>query len=324
VPEGHGTRWTRRQFIAGGLGLVSAAAAGIGISAAWTQLGREDLIPGEPLDLELPPEAWEVSDDRLSFVALGDNGSGGRQAVEVAAQMCRSYRERPYGLVSLLGDICYYGPIDERFDAVFLRPLGPLIDAGVRFELAVGNHDGPLFFRDGVPDVERTLELLGTPARSYAVSRGPVDFFYLDSAALLTPIGEEDQLAWLDRALSAATKPWRIVCLHHPMYSGGAHGSAVEVRRVLEPVLARHEVDLTLAGHDHHYERSVPIEGITHVVSGGGCKLTPVDPEPHTAFARSTLQFMRFDVDRDELVGRAIDIDGQTIDEFRLQAKDRR
>src|SRR3712207_882539 len=59
-----------------------------------------------------------------------------------------TYEETPFGLVALLGDICYYGRFEERFDDVFRRPMTPLIDAGVAFELAIGNHDSDVSYSD--------------------------------------------------------------------------------------------------------------------------------------------------------------------------------
>ena len=317
--------WTRRRFLAGGLGLAASAATGVGLSAAWQQLGQEDLIPGQPVQVPLEPERWRTTADHVSFAAIGDNGSGGRQAMAVAEQLALSYRDAPFGLVSLLGDICYYGPISQRFDEVFLKPLTPLIDAGVQFELAVGNHDGDLFFDEGAPDVEQTLQVLGTPGRFYSVTRGPARFFYLDSSilGLLGPDGST-QLEWLEDELASTEDRWRIVCLHHPLYSSGVHGSNLRLRRILEPLLVRRRVDLVLSGHDHDYERSVPVQGITHVVSGAGCKLTPVGRADHTAVARSTLQFLRVDIDGDRLTGRSIGADGGVIDRFDLMAGDRR
>lgn len=316
-------RWSRRQLLAGGLGLAASAATAGGLFSALEQFSREDLIPAKANPVELEPNRWRTTSETISFAALGDNGSGGRQAMAVAEQLALSYRAAPFGLVSLLGDICYYGHISERFDDVFVKPMSPLLDAGVRFELAIGNHDGELFFGEGVPDVEATLELLGTPARYYRVSRGPADFFYLDSGAL-TGAGGQHQLEWLDGALEASTGRWKIVCSHHPAYSSGVHGTWTPMVELVEPILARHHVDLVLSGHDHHYERTVPIRDITHVVSGGGCKLTPVDPRPYAALARSVLQFMRIDIDGDRLTGRSIGVDGSIVDEFHLRAREGR
>jgi hypothetical protein len=316
---------TRRQAIAGGLGLLASAATAGGVYKALEQFGREDLIPGRAVDVALEPERWRTTEDQLAFVALGDNGSGGQQAMAVAEQLALSYREEPFGLVSLLGDICYYGHISERFDDVFVKPMRPLIDAGVQFELAVGNHDGELWWREGVPDVQATLELLGTPARYYSVERGPAELFYLDTG-ILGLLGDDPggQLEWLDAALVASSRRWKIVCGHHPMYSSGTHGPWPGLRERLEPVLVRHHVDLYLAGHDHHYERTYPMDGVTHIVSGGGCKLTPVDPQPYAAFADSVLEFVRFDIGGDRLTGRTIGVDGDVLDRFELRAREGR
>ena len=136
--------------------------------------------------------------------------------------------------------------------------------------------------------------------------------------------GSKVQLEWLDDALAAATSQWKIVALHHPIYSSGRHGSTQYLSETLEPILVRHHVDLVLAGHDHHYERTVPLGGITHVVSGGGCKTTGVRPQGFTALAESTLEFLKVDIEGDRLVGRAIRPNGDVFDRFELRAREGR
>jgi hypothetical protein len=317
----------RRELLAAGVGLTGAAAtAGVLRGVVWPLLEREDLLPGEPSDVVLDPAAWATGSDRLSFVALGDNGSGGRQAYAVADRMARFYTTHPYGLVTLLGDICYYGNIRERFDPVFRRPLGPLIDAGVDFELAIGNHDQELHFSDdGLEAIEAELELLGTPGRYYKATHGPVDFFFLDSS--IPGLYGDDaarQKAWLDDELASATGQWKVVALHHPPFSSGEHGSTQGSHEHLVPLLDRHHVDLVLAGHDHDYERTVPQSGVTYVVSGGGCKTTPVGRSEFTATAEETLQFLHVDITGDRLVGTCVRPDGSTADRFELRAREGR
>ena len=321
-----GLRLSRRQLLAAGLGLTGTAVTGAALNRAWWLLSREDLIPGAAPTLQLEPHRWQTEPDRLTVAAIGDSGSGGRQAMAVAEQLALSYRRRPFGLVSLLGDICYYGPIRRRFDDAFARPMSPLINAGVDFELAIGNHDGGLFFDDlALAEIEDTLELLGTPGRYFTSTHGPADFFYLDSSkpAILGPDGAL-QLEWLDDTLGSATSQWRIVALHHPIYSSGSHGPTPHLDGLVEPILQRHRVDLVLAGHDHHYERTVPVDGVTYVVSGGGCKTTPVTPQPYTAVAESALQFMHIDIDGDRLTGRSIGPTGRLVDRFELRAREGR
>jgi 3',5'-cyclic AMP phosphodiesterase CpdA len=204
--------------------------------------------------------------------------------------------------------------------------MSPLIDAGVRFELAIGNHDGALHHSDdSLEEIEDELALLGTPSRYYTTTNGPVDFFYLDSSApgLFGPESSE-QLDWFDDALSRSTNQWKVVCLHHPPHSSGWHGSTPGAADRLAPILSRHAVDLVLAGHDHHYERTHPIDGTTYVVSGGGCKTTPVRPSDISVVAQSTLQFMQFEVEGDRLVGEAIRPNGSLVDRFELRAREGR
>ncbi|WP_116451842.1 metallophosphoesterase family protein [Blastococcus litoris] len=317
----------RRQLLAAALGAAGTLAAGSGVtSQLWPLLGREDLVPGLAPRLALQEAAWTSAADRLSFAAVGDTGSGGRQAMAVANRMAEGYRRAPYGLVTHLGDLCYYGSVEDRFDDVFTRPMRPLIDAGVRFELAIGNHDGDLHHSDAsLAEIDAELRLLGTPARHYTSSHGPVDFFYLDSS---TPglFGDDssEQLEWLDDALASSTNQWKVVCMHHPVYSSGSHGSTPGADEVLEPLLGRRKVDLVLSGHDHHYERTRPQDGVTYVVSGGGCKTTPVGRSRFTAAAASALQYLHVDVVDDRLTGRSIRADGRVLDRFELRAREGR
>lgn len=326
--DGAGTGMlTRRQFLAAAGGVVGAAASGSLLADhVWPLLTKEDLVPGRAPDLELELDAWPVAPDRVRFAAVGDNGSGGRQAMAVAERMAETYRRAPFGLVALLGDICYYGNFADRYEEVFRRPMGPLLDAGVGFELAIGNHDAALRHSDeGIEEIEAELRLLGTPSRYYRTSHGPADFFYLDSS-VPGVFGPESstQWEWLDDMLASSTNQWKIVALHHPLYSSGRHGSTVGARERLEPILERRHVDLVLAGHDHHYERTLPQHGVTHVVSGGGCKTTGVGWSRFTAAAASTLQFLLVDIDGDRLRAECIAVDGTVADAFTMRAREGR
>lgn len=64
-----------------------------------------------------------------------------------------------------------------------------------------------------------------------------------------------EQAAWLDRQLAASDARWRIVTMHHPIYSSGRDRDNADRREVLLPILLRHRVDLVLQGHDHTYAR---------------------------------------------------------------------
>lgn len=194
-------------MLAAGAGAAGAVTSGTLLARhVWPLLAREDLIPGTAPVLTLQREAWSDNSQRVRFAAIGDNGSGGRQAMAVATRLALTYEDLPYGLVVLLGDICYYGNFEKRFEDVFVRPLRPLIDAGVTFELAIGNHDTDVSYSDaGLEEIEAELRLLCTPGRYYTTTHCPVDFFYLDSSVPgVFGRGAPEQWDWLDAALASS------------------------------------------------------------------------------------------------------------------------
>ena len=88
------------------------------------------------------------------------------------------------------------------------------------------------------------------------------------------------------------------------------------------PLLSRHRVDLVLSGHDHNYERTEPQQGITYVVSGGGCKTTRVGRSAFTAVSERTLQFLHVEVMDDRLTATCVRADGTVADRFMLRARE--
>ncbi|MBX3192542.1 MAG: metallophosphoesterase [Labilithrix sp.] len=79
---------------------------------------------------------------------------------------------------------------------------------------------------------------------------------------------------WLASALTAsdgeAGLVWRIVVVHHGLWSSGPHGENQLLHDAGIPALLRaHKVDVVLSGHDHIYERGAA-DGIPYIVSGGG------------------------------------------------------
>ena len=125
------------------------------------------------------------------------------------------------------------------------------------------------------------------------------------------------QLAWLEQALAEAQDRWLIVALHHPPYSAGRHGSDLPTRSAFGALFARNGVDLVLAGHDHDYQRSVPDDGITYVVSGGGAKLRPTGTDEFTIVSASELHFLDITVNATSIDVVAIGITGM-LDAFTL------
>jgi hypothetical protein len=92
-----------------------------------------------------------------------------------------------------------------------------------------------------------------------------------------------EQEAWLRRDLGGdSTRKCTLAYMHRPLFSSGGHGGASEVRRLWD-ILYEQNVDLVLAGHDHHYERfaaQTPAGGLdtargipSMVIGTGGAEL---------------------------------------------------
>ena len=64
-----------------------------------------------------------------------------------------------------------------------------------------------------------------------------------------------EQAEWLDRVLGESDAKWRIVTMHHPIFSSGKNRDRPNRRAAFLPVLEKHKVDLVLQGHDHTYAR---------------------------------------------------------------------
>jgi 3',5'-cyclic AMP phosphodiesterase CpdA len=127
------------------------------------------------------------------------------------------------------------------------------------------------------------------------------------------------QRAWLTRTLSRSDARWKIVALHHPPYSSGYQGSSLEARAAFTPIFARFGVQVVLSGHDHDYERSKPIDGVTYVVSGAAAGSRRTSERDFTARSFSWHHFVELDIHGDRLVGRAVNQDARVADRWTLE-----
>ena len=91
------------------------------------------------------------------------------------------------------------------------------------------------------------------------------------------------------------------------------------MRRRWSPLFEAAGVRLVLAGHDHDYQRSLPQNDITYVVSGAGAKLRKVGHKSFTAVSTSTRHYVDLRVFEDRLVGRAVAQDGRIIDKWTIK-----
>lgn len=244
--------------------------------------------------------------DAFFFAVIGDSGTGARPQYEVGKVLATYQQTIPFKTVVMLGDNIYGSDYPKDFEKKFELPYKTLLDLGVKFHAALGNHDSPR------QTAYKPFNMGGKRYYTFRPKSG-IRFFALDSTLM-----DKAQLEWLERELADSGSEWKIVFCHHPMYSSGArHGSSIGIRSALEPLLVKYGVALVLAGHDHFYERIKPQQGIHYFVAGGAAKLRAgnVRRTNLTAKAFDTdRSFVLMEIDGDTLYYRAVSRQGITVD----------
>ena len=149
--------------------------------------------------------------------------------------------------------------------------------------------------------------------RYYTYVRQNVRFVVLDTNVL-----DAAQLTWAETTLQQSSEAWKIAYFHHPLYgNAGRHGSNVDLRVLLEPLLLKYGVHVVFSGHDHVYERLKPQRGIHYFVAGSGGQLRKGDLQRSDITAAGFDQdqaFMLVEVAGDELHFQVVSRTGVTVD----------
>jgi hypothetical protein len=259
----------------------------------------------------------------LRFAVLGDVGRGDPKQYDTAAELSRWRQRFDFAFVLMLGDNMYAAGTREDYAARFERPYKTLLDAGVVFHAARGNHDPPAIVTYAPYNMNGNRYYAFTkkegplePVASRTVRFVAIDTVNLDSA----------QLAWLRTELAASTTDWEICFYHHPLYTSGRYRFAgAQLRRVLEPIFVQYGVDVGLAGHEHFYERVAPQRGVVYFTSGAGGALRAGDIRPSsltaTGFDTDT-HFLLMEISGDDLFFQAVSRTGQTVDSGRIRRRE--
>src|ERR1700722_13680394 len=173
-----GTRTTMRHL----LRLTGVLAAVIG----WQSM----VSPAQ--DLTLPVKSGSVR-----FAAIGDMGTGDAPQYQVAQKMREFHEKFPFTFVIMLGDNIYGGKSPAELQKKFEIPYKPLLDGGVQFYAALGNHDDTN---------ERFYKFFNMNGQQYySFKKGNVQFFAIDSNYF-----DPKELAWLDKELGNSSADWKI------------------------------------------------------------------------------------------------------------------
>lgn len=225
------------------------------------------------------------------LIGAGDIARCGSNGDEATAVMVDSVLKadsiaKVENVVFTLGDNAYPDGSDRDFALCFTPSWG---DSAKRImqniRPAPGNHEHAIF--GAAPYYEYFGKSAGSPRKGYySYSVGQWHAIVLNSEIVVngvfTAAERKAQLDWLSDDLKANQKKCTVAYWHHPRFSSGWHGSDRRLA-VFWELLYEGGADLILNGHDHNYERFLPMTpaglvdstaGMVEIVVGtGGAEL---------------------------------------------------
>src|SRR5262249_45907941 len=148
-----------------------------------------------------------------TMLVLGDSGGGNGKQAAVRDAMLRS----PADVIVHTGDMVYENGEPENYDPEFFVPYRDLIRL-VDLWPCAGNHD--VITATGQPWRDAFITPANNPAHNeqyYSFDVGNAHVVVLDSNASTNP--GSSQYKFLDQELTATTALWKLVVLHHTLFS---------------------------------------------------------------------------------------------------------
>jgi hypothetical protein len=260
-------------------------------------------------------------DQAQRFAVIGDFGYRHPAPKRIARQV---EAHRSHWLLTVGDNIYRYGQ-PGGYDEYWFGPYAATMARAPTFP-ALGNHDilseNGRWFQEyfHLPPNGPT----GLEERNYALDYGNVHLAVIESNAFHEgDTAEMDAIAqWIEEDLGATSQPWKLVALHHPLYtSRGNHGSTSLLRQRLGPIFERSGVQIVFQGHNHFYERLNPVNGVHYVTAGGGGMNLHVatDRTRYSARVKDDVHsFVLVDVEGNHLTVRGIDENGAEFDTLHL------
>lgn len=263
----------------------------------------------------------------LPFMVLGDWGKANPGQHAVAAALGAAADDTHARFIVSVGDNFYPHGVSSRDDSQWQTSFEHVYTApglAVPWRPVFGNHDyrGSTSAQIEYSDSSTRWRF---PAAHYQRTEtidgdDTADFFYLDTIPLeraarwphnLWPL-DDAQYAWLERGLAQSKATWKIVIGHHPVFSGGSHGSAPVLLQRLRPLFEKYGVDAYLCGHNHVLEHIV-VNGVNYFVVGAGSEATKVQAIDGSRFALAKLGFMTARLEHDRMAVEFVDSTGTAL-----------
>lgn len=193
----------------------------------------------------------------LSFIYIGDiqdhtQGSTGEFFKEI-------HHQHPDVAFWALGGDVIERPTDEYWK--YWHSTMDSIAGYTPFVAATGNHE---YLKGAIKTLDpRWIHTFSNPGngpkgftgRSYSLDFEDLCYIVIDTDGIQGPQSLYRHRAWLKQVLATTTKKWKIVMMHHPVYSVRDGRNNYYVRWTFKPLFEKYDVNLVLQGHDHGYSR---------------------------------------------------------------------
>lgn len=238
------------------------------IKKLWNDKACESYLLDIDYSLDIKPDA-----DAVSFLILGDTGSGTDNQRKVAVSSEKTAREKGCDFVLLAGDNFIQEGIASTTDPQLDEKFESMYSLDLPFYAILGNHDLKGNWRAQV-DYTLKSSRWRLPGTNYHFNAGPV---------FIQAINTTCSMKTLWQVHEKNDRFWHLVMGHHPMISSGRHGSMLFLERL---VVGLSGIDFFVSGHNHTLEHARYMQ-IDQIISGGGG--SPIKP---TEYKR--LKYTRF------------------------------
>lgn len=197
--------------------------------------------------------------DSLTFITWGDiqDQTDGRTG-KIFSDIRQRYPDA--GFWAFAGDV-----IERPMDMYWHYWFGTMdsISQYIPVVAATGNHE---YLKGAVKKLDsRWIYTFRNPQNgpepyvgsTYYFRYGNLLYVVIDTDGLQLPWDYIRVQRWLRDVLAASDARWKIVMMHHPVYSVRSGRDNPFMRWTFKPLFERYGVDLVLEGHDHGYSRII-------------------------------------------------------------------
>lgn len=283
-----------------------------------------------------------VPDSSLNFLVIGDWGRCGEYfQKEVADQMANASVDGNAKFIISTGDNFYPSGVASVSDPLWQKSYEDVYHHYAlqkEWYVVLGNHD----YKTN-PQAELDYAKMSTrwilPSRYYSIkvpiqgdTTNKVLFVFMDTNPFIEKYYKDSeygkqvkgqdtsaQRQWLEKTLDEKDPgvTWKFVVGHHTMYTSGKRiksSETFQLRKTLEPIFKKYQVDAYLCGHEHHLEYLKPENAPHYFISGAGSESREVNGSlPESKFKISDHGFMYFSVARKKFLVQVINWEGKVL-----------